>query len=194
MKICVYGAASASIDKQYIDAAERLGELIAKRGHSLVFGAGASGMMGGAARGVYRHGGEIIGVVPTFFNVDGILFDHCTELIRTETMRERKQVMEDSSDAFIVSPGGIGTFEEFFEILTLKQLGRHEKPIVVLNINSYYDSMISMLDFSVSGNFLTDACKKLFYVTDSEADALDYIENYTPQKYNILDVRNIKME
>lgn len=193
MKICVYGAASAAIDRQYSEAAERLGELIADRGHSLVFGAGASGMMGGVARGVFRRGGELTGVVPTFFNVDGILFDSCTRLIRTETMRERKQVMEDSSDAFIVTPGGIGTFEEFFEILTLKQLGRHEKPIVILNTNSYYDSMLEMLKLSVKGGFLTEGCIKLFYVTADEADALSYIEHYKPQKYSILDVRSIRV-
>ena len=80
--------------------------------------------MGAAARGASAGNGEIVGVAPTFFNVDGIIYDKCTELIRTETMRERKQIMEDRSDAFIMVPGGIGTFEEFFEVLTLKQLGR----------------------------------------------------------------------
>lgn len=114
MNICVYGAASDEIDKIYTAEAEKLGEKMAKCGHSLVFGGGAGGMMGAAARGIHKNGGNIIGVVPTFFNVDGILFEHCNEMIRTETMRERKQIMEDRADAFIMTPGGIGTFEEFF--------------------------------------------------------------------------------
>ena len=192
MNICVYGASSADIDKSFTDAAERLGALIAQRGHGLVFGGGASGMMGGTARGAYREGGKIIGVVPNFFNVDGILFDKCSEMIRTETMRERKQIMEDRSDAFIMTPGGIGTFEEFFEILTLKQLGRHEKAIVVFDINGYYNSMNSMLDEAVKRGFMTSKCKNLFYTAKNEIDAVDYIENYKAEKFNILELKEIK--
>ena len=100
-----------------------------------MYGAGANGLMGAVARGVCEENGTIIGVTPSFFNVDGILFENVSELITTETMRERKQIMEDKADAFIVTPGGIGTLEEFFEILTLKQLGRHGKAIVIFNQN-----------------------------------------------------------
>lgn len=192
MNICIYGASSAEIDKSYVDSVEELGELLASRGHGLVFGGGAHGMMGAAARGAYRAGGNIIGVVPTFFNVDGILFEHCNELIRTETMRERKQIMEDRSEAFIMTPGGIGTFEEFFEILTLKQLGRHEKAIVIFDVNGYYDNMLGMIDKAIEKKFMTTGCKKLFYTAHDAKDALDYIEKYTPQKFNILELRNIK--
>lgn len=192
MKICVFGASSALIDKDYIVKAEELGEMMANRGHSLVFGAGAEGVMGGVVRGVHRCGGEMIGVVPTFFNVDGIIFEDCTELIRTETMRERKFIMEERSDAFIVAPGGIGTYEEFFEVLTLKQLGRHEKAIVLLNINSYYDSMIEMMKHTVDTKFMTKGCFDLVYVTDNNKDALDYIESYVPQKYDIVQLRGLQ--
>ena len=192
MNICIYGASSAEIDKTYIDSVENLGEILAKRGHNLVFGAGANGMMGAAARGVYRAGGKIIGVVPTFFNVDGVLFDNCDELIRTETMRERKQIMEDRSQAFIMTPGGIGTFEEFFEILTLKQLGRHEKAIVVFDVIGYYDSIIKMLDIAIEQKFMTAESKKLFHISKDAEDALDYIESYIPEKFNILEIRNVK--
>lgn len=194
MNICVYGASSALIDESYIKAGEELGRMMASRGHGLVFGAGADGLMGAAARGVHSLGGEIIGIVPSFFNVDGVLFDHCTELVRTETMRERKQIMEDRADAFIVSPGGIGTFEEFFEILTLRQLGRHTKPIVILNTNGYYDSMDEMLEKAVISGFMTAECKKLYKTAATPEDALDYIENYVPKHYNILEVRNIRIK
>lgn len=193
MNICVYGAASNEIDKKYIELGEKLGEEIAKRGHGLVFGAGGSGMMGALARGVHRYGGKIIGVVPTFFNVDGILFDNCTELIRTETMRERKQTMEDLSDAFIMTPGGIGTFEEFFEILTLKQLGRHEKAIVNYDINGYFDPIIDMLNKAIEEKFMTSASKELFYSTTDMNDVLNYIENYNPKPFNLLEMRKIEL-
>ena len=109
MNICVYGASSNDIDRSYIEETEYLGREIAKRGHTLVYGAGANGLMGAVARGVYEENGTIIGVTPSFFNVDGILFENVSELITTKTMRERKQIMEDKADAFIVTPGGIGT-------------------------------------------------------------------------------------
>ena len=130
MRSCVFGAASPTIDAEYIEKVEQLGKKMAERGHSLVFGGGGNGLMGAAARGVRRGGGSIVGVIPRFFEDEGVeaICDFCTELVFTETMRERKQIMEDRSDAFIVVPGGIGTFEEFFEILTLKQLCRHEAP------------------------------------------------------------------
>jgi uncharacterized protein (TIGR00730 family) len=114
---------------------QELGRVLAQKGYTLVFGGGAQGLMGAAARGFKEMNGRIIGIAPTFFmNVDGVLYDQCSQFIYTETMRERKQLMEEHSDAFLVTPGGIGTFEEFFEILTLKQLGRHTKPILIYNI------------------------------------------------------------
>ena len=120
MKICVFGAASAHIDDIYVKKIEELGEMLAKRGHSLVFGAGATGLMGAAARGFKRGGGYIHGIIPEFFREEGveIIYDDCDKMTYTKTMSERKQKMEDDCDAFIIAPGGIGTFEEFFEVLT----------------------------------------------------------------------------
>ena len=119
MRICVYGAASPTIDPDYIRLTEIMGEELAKRGHSLVFGGGASGLMGAAARGVKKGGGAILGVIPKFFEAENIeaVYDECDEMLTPDTMRERKQLMEDNADAFIITPGGIGTYEEFFEIL-----------------------------------------------------------------------------
>ena len=119
MKICVYGAASSEIDKSFLEAGEELGRQIVERGHGLVFGGGANGMMGAVARGVDSKGGYILGIAPGFFNVDGVSYDNCTEFIHTDTMRERKREMEENGEAFIITPGGIGTLDEFFEILTL---------------------------------------------------------------------------
>ena len=178
MNICVYGASSNTIDHSYIEQTEYLGRQLAKRGHTLVYGAGANGLMGAVARGVHAENGSIIGVTPSFFNVDGILFDDVTELITTKTMRERKQIMEDRADAFIVTPGGMGTFEEFFEILTLKELGRHGKAIVIFNIDGYYDKLIQMLDESVEKKFMVPAIREIYTVLDDEEEILKYLEGY----------------
>ena len=125
MNICLYGASSPEIDPVYLGAAYGFGLLVAQHGHTLVYGGGAQGVMGAAARGAYEAGGKITGIAPTFLQVDGILFDHCTEFLLTDTMAERKTAMIAHADAFVMAPGGFGTLEEFFEVLTLKQLGRH---------------------------------------------------------------------
>ena len=124
MKICVFGASSRDLKQVYYDEAFALGAILAKRGHSIVFGGGTSGLMGSAARGAKSQGGYLIGVAPKFFDEPGVLYEGCDEMVFTETMSERKKAMEDMSEAFVTLPGGIGTFEEFFEALTLKQLGR----------------------------------------------------------------------
>lgn len=183
MKICVFGAASAHISKTYIDQVEKLGEEMAKRGHSLIFGAGGTGLMGAAARGVKRGGGYVHGVVPSFFKTDGIeqLFGECDEMTLTETMRERKAVMEDGADAFIITPGGVGTFEELFEIITLKQLNRHDKAIVFLNIEHYYDELEKFMRVALERKFVSESCLKLYEIFESVDDVLNYLETYVPQ-------------
>ena len=178
MNYCVYGASSAAIAKSYINPTEELGQKLAAHGHNIVFGAGASGLMGAVARGVHRGGGKITGVAPTFFKVDGVLYDHCDEMIYTETMRERKKIMEESSDGFIVTPGGPGTLDEFFEILTLKQLGRHTKPIVLFNIHGYFDPLQRQLESGVDKLFISPPALKLFAVFDNADKLISYLENY----------------
>ena len=138
MKICVYGASSNEIANGYLTHGKEMGIAMARHGHDLVFGGGNTGLMGAVARGVHCAGGKVIGVAPRFFNVDGILYPDCNEIIYTDTMRQRKEKMEQLSDAFLITPGGIGTLDEFFEIFTLRQLGRHRKPIALLNTNGYY--------------------------------------------------------
>lgn len=192
MKICVYGAASNSINPEYIEMTEELGRQIAERGHSLVFGGGANGLMGAAARGAHEKGGEIIGVTPSFFPVDGVIYPDCTELIRTETMRERKKILEDRSDAFIVTPGGIGTYDEFFEILTLKQLAQHTKPIAILNINNYYVHMEAFMQNAVDQGFLKEASKKLYKFCDTVDEVFEYLDNYVPETYEVYDMKEIE--
>ena len=181
MNICVYGASSNEIDAAYLQAGEELGLAMAQRGHGLVFGGGQKGLMGAAARGVTGGGGRIIGVAPRFFDVEGVLYQDCTEFIFTDTMRERKAIMEDRSDAFIMTPGGIGTFEEFFEILTLRQLGRHNKGIAVLNTKGYYAPLQQMLEQAIEQGFLRPECRGLYAFFEESEALLDYLEK-DPEK------------
>ncbi|HBA94153.1 MAG TPA: TIGR00730 family Rossman fold protein, partial [Ruminococcaceae bacterium] len=166
MNICVFGAASKTIDEKYIKPVEALGEYLAKNGHNLVFGAGSTGEMGAVSKGFKKGGGKIHGVVPEFFkeHLDSFVNWNCDEMTLTETMRERKAIMEDISDSFVITPGGSGTFEEFFEVLTLKQLGRHRKPIAIYNIDGYYDMLVNTIKYSIDTEFIKSNCEKLFKV------------------------------
>lgn len=179
MRICVYGAASPIIDPEYMVLVEQMGKEMVNRGHSLVFGGGCNGLMGAAARGVRSAGGHILGVIPKFFDEENVeaICDFCDELIQPNTMRERKQIMEANADAFIVVPGGIGTFEEFFEILTLKQLCRHNKPIAIYNLKGYYDDINHAMEQAMKKNFIRDNCKELYFTTDNLSELFAYIEN-----------------
>ncbi len=185
MKICVFAASSRTIDSSYVDEAFALGAELAGRGHSIVFGGGTSGLMGAVARGAFSAGGGIIGVAPRFFDEPGILYEHCTEMLFTETMSERKKLMEDLSDAFITLPGGIGTFEEFFEALTLKQLGRHAKAMAVLNTRGYYDAMDAMLRRAVAERFLSEDGYALYETFTDIPKLVDYIESYRGQPQEV---------
>lgn len=180
MNICIYGASSARLDKAYYDAAYELGTLIGSAGHTVVFGGGKAGLMGAAARGAYESGGRVIAIVPEFFNEPGIIYEHCAEVIFTDTMRERKQRMDEYADAFAVLPGGIGTFEEFFEMLTLKQLGRHSKAMALLNTNDAYAPMLDMLEKAADEGFMSRRCMALFSVCATPEMLMDYIEGYVP--------------
>ena len=185
MNICIFGASARELEESYYDAAFEMGEAIAKHGDGIVFGGGAEGLMGACARGAKVHGGKIIGIAPRFFDEPGILYPDCTELIFTETMRERKQLMQERSSACIVLPGGIGTLEEFFEMLTLKQLGRDERAIVILNTNGCYDTMLKMLEELAGARFMSKNCLELHCVAKTAQQAMDYLEGYVPVKGGI---------
>ena len=179
MNICFFGASSSCLDSVSTDTAYELGQLMAKSGHTLVYGAGCEGLMGAIARGMSDNSGRIIGISPEFFKGHGVLYDRCTEMYFTNDMRQRKGMMERMSEAVIMMPGSIGTYEEFFEILTLKQLGRINKPIVALNVNGYFDPLEAMLRHAVDERFLKPESMSIYKTVDTPAEALEYIETYS---------------
>lgn len=178
MRFCLYGAASDLIDKKYITAVEELGAEMARRGYGVVYGGGNTGSMGAIARGVHENGGNVLGVIPRFFTERNIeeLYDKNDETIYTYTLQERKQVMEDNADAFIIAPGGVGTYDEFFEALTLRQLERHNKPIVIFNIDGFYNPLLEMMRHAEKEKFLRDGLNDLYGVCETPREVVDYLE------------------
>jgi hypothetical protein len=179
--VCVYASSSRYLEDIYVNAATQLGCALALEGLGLVFGAGAEGLMGALARGASAHGGVTIGVVPEMMNVDGVIYDGCTELFVTRTMRERKAMLEEKADAFIALPGGFGTFEELLEIITLKQLGYHQKPVAVLNVNGYYDALIAQFDTAAAQRFAAPEALTLYGVFGEIRETMEYIKTYRPE-------------
>ncbi|MBE6595303.1 MAG: TIGR00730 family Rossman fold protein [Ruminococcaceae bacterium] len=176
MNITLYGSASDKIDRAYIDGVEALGRAMAKRGHTMVFGAGSGGLMGAAARGMAAEGGTIIGVTPHFMHSLEPVSTLCTELIATETMAERKTIMEDKADAFIITPGGLGTLDEFFQIMTLKILSRHDKPVVLYNINGFWDGMLAVIGADILKGFISPEVANDFSICETPESVFAVIE------------------
>ena len=181
--ICVYSSSSCVIDEVYFDAATQLGREIAMRGDTFLYGGGLVGLMGATAEAVHQHKGTVIGVIPEALNLKGIVYESCDELVVTEGMRERKAVMDSRSDAFIALPGGYGTLEEILEIITLKQLRYHNKPIVILNINGFYDKLLEQFELIIDHRFAKPECRELYFVADSISKTLQYIDCYNPQVF-----------
>ena len=171
--VCLYGAASDRVGDRMIESVEELGRRIGLEGYSMIYGAGASGLMGAAARGIVAVGGTLIGVTPHFMHTTEPLFYDCTQMINTETMAERKEIMENNADAFVVVPGGIGTFDEFFQILTLKELGQQgNKPIILFSVDGYYDELCAMMRAADEKGFLRPTVMSLFSVCRTVDDVM----------------------
>ncbi len=178
MNICFFGSARECVGQKYKEESFLLGKEMAKRGHTLVFGGGGKGLMGAVARGVKEGGGKIIGVIPRFFSEDNLeeAFCHCTELRECDTMSERKQIMESLADAFIIAPGGVGTYDEFFEVLCNKQLARHNKPIALINTDGFYEESEIMMTRAIEKGFVAENCRLLYRVFVDYNEALSFLE------------------
>jgi hypothetical protein len=151
--ICVYCSSSDTIDPAFRAPAQRLGRLIAEHGDQLVYGGGSVGLMGECARAVHAHGGSVVGVIPESLTTAEIAYHHADELIVTQTMRERKQIMDDRADAFVVLPGGFGTLEELAEILVLKILGYTDRPLIIVNPDGFYDPLHVLFQHFIDHGF-----------------------------------------
>lgn len=170
--VCVFCSASESVSAAERTVASDLGRALADRGWRLVYGGGNVGLMGEVARAALQAGGEVLGVIPHRLATLEIALDEVTELVKTDTMRERKARMDVESDAFIVLTGGIGTLEELVEILTLKQLGYHARPIVLLDPEDYWRPLRAQLERMVDRGLAAGSMWELFSVTADAQEAL----------------------
>lgn len=178
--IVIFCGSGEGYDNSYRDTAYALGGLLAARGIRLIYGGARVGLMGAVAEGALDGGGEVIGVIPHFLETKEIAHDGITQMIRVNTMHERKLKMHELCDAAIVLPGGFGTMEEMFEMLTWAQLGLHQKPLGLLNINGYYDGLKVMVNNMVQEGFLGECFGNMLLSSESMEDLLDQMAQYQP--------------
>ena len=178
--VTVYCSSSNKLAQPFADAAAELGRALAMNGWKLVYGGNDVGNMGTLANACRDAGGKVIGVTPKLFCEKGVVDQRCDELLVTDGMRDRKAIMEERGDAFVALPGGLGTFEEIFEIICGKQLGYHAKAIVLLNIDGYYDPLLAMIDHGLELNFIRPRARTLFFVAATVVEAIEYLRNYRP--------------
>ena len=173
--VCVYCASSTQIDEKYFRAAQELGTLIAQRGLRLITGAGKLGLMNTVQDAALAAGGEAVGVIPTFMVREGWHHEGLTQLIETASMHERKQTMADLSDGVIALPGGCGTMEELLEIITWKQLGLYLNPIIILNVDGFYDHLLAQLSKAVEDNFMRSIHADIWRVATTPEEAIELL-------------------
>lgn len=179
MEICVYCASSDAVDAAFVAAAETLGQVLAGRGHGLVYGGGRVGLMGVLARSVHAHGGSVYGVIPEALKQrEGLAYGVADELVVTETMQQRKALMFTRAEAFVVLPGGFGTLEEFMEVLTLKQLGYHGKAIVLVNTQGFFDPLLALFEHFFAHRVAHPRYRSLFHLAGTPEAAVAYAESY----------------
>jgi uncharacterized protein (TIGR00730 family) len=177
-RITVFCGSSQGNDEIYKLQATLLGQTLAKQNIELVYGGANVGLMGAVADGVLSEGGKVIGVLPDFLRSKEIAHKGLTELIFVESMHERKNKMNDLCDGVIALPGGFGTLEEFFEMLTWAQLGLHKKPIAILNIEGFYDDLLNLVQKMVDKGFLKEVNQKMLLVSNNIDDLISEMRNY----------------
>ncbi|MBO7491926.1 MAG: TIGR00730 family Rossman fold protein [Bacteroidales bacterium] len=184
--IALFCGSARGNNPDYAADAVTFGRIMVQKEMTLYYGGGSIGIMGVVAEAMMEQGGTVIGVAPDFFKMGPVLADNITEMIYVKTMSERKQLLEKRADAFVIFPGGYGTMDEFFEIITDAQLGLHKKPIIVYNPNGYYDHLLALLDHFMEEGFLRAFHKNLAYFVDTVEDiftALDKYENTNSESW-----------
>ncbi len=178
--MAVYCSSSDAVDDIYYRAAEELGKEMCRYGYDLVFGGSRVGLMGRLARSVKDGGGHVTGVIPEFIRDKGIAFEDADELIVTASMRERKSFIEERSDVFVAMPGGFGTLDEVVEILTLKQLQIHTKPIVLLNLEGFYEPLNEFFESLYQKRFAKEGHRDFYFLANSCRDIFEFLNFYVP--------------
>jgi len=178
--ICVYCSSSEALAPSYFAAATEFGALLAQRKYTLVYGGGRIGLMGAVARAVHQHGGKVIGVIPQSLQDKEVGYNGADELVITKDLRDRKAIMEARADAFVALPGGFGTLEELLEVLTLKQLQFHTKPIILVNTNHFYDHFIQLCEHIYAERFAKPDSRRLYHLAPDPASVFSHLETYAP--------------
>ncbi len=174
--VTVYCSSSTEIPRVYFDAGAELGAALAGAGWRLVYGGNRVGLMGVVADAVRAAGGKVTGVCPQLFLDQKMGDDFCDEMVVTAGMRDRKALLEERGDAFVALPGGLGTFEEVFEILVGRLLGYHDKPIVLLNVDGYYDPLLAMIEHGIEQRFIKPKAREAYFVADTVAAAMAHLK------------------
>jgi len=180
-RVCVFCGSSLGAGSDYLAAARNLGRVLAERGITLVYGGGSIGLMGALADSALSAGGRVIGVIPDALSATEVAHRGLSELRVTESMHARKAMMEDLSDAFVALPGGLGTFDELFEILTWAQLGIHRKPVGLINVAGYFDGLIRLLEHAVAEGFVRREHRELLLVGEDPASLLQRLAGHRPR-------------
>jgi cytokinin riboside 5'-monophosphate phosphoribohydrolase len=180
MNICVYSSSSNALNDIYFREAQSLGGLIGRNGHSLINGGANVGLMEAVTMAAKQAGAKTLGIIPEMMKGKNLVSNHAHEVEITADMTDRKARMRELSDAFIALPGGFGTLEEILEVITLKQLDYHRKPIVFINTNDFFRFLFLQFEHAYSEHFSKPEYKSLYYIADNSADAITYIENYQP--------------
>ncbi|WP_434302294.1 TIGR00730 family Rossman fold protein [Clostridium botulinum] len=179
-RICVYSGSNLGLRSEYKESAKLLGKILAENKIELVYGGSRIGLMGEISNEVLRNNGKVIGVMPKGLFSGEMVHENLTKLIEVENMHERKQTMAELSDGFIALPGGLGTFEELFEVLSWAQLGIHKKPIGILNISNFFDPLLHMIKNTCTEGFMNESNIKLISVSDTPSKLIKQMKNYVP--------------
>jgi uncharacterized protein (TIGR00730 family) len=183
--VTVYCSSSNHVNKNYLDAAEQLGRLLAQHNYTLVFGGGNCGLMGALSAGARSESGRVQGIILEKFVELGVADPEVDDMRVVADMRGRKRALEEAGDAYIALPGGFGTFEELMEIISFKQLGFHNKPIVILNVNRYFDNLFRQIDSAFTQHFIETRFKNLYAVVEHPSDAIEVIRTYQPMHIDL---------
>ena len=182
LTICMYGGAREGVDSIYKENVESFGRKLAEHGYSLIFGGGATGLMGACARGARSAGGKIIGVFPKFMSDFEPQFSELSTVIKTDNMAQRKGVMENNADVFVICPGGVGTMDEFFQILTLNELKRHSGEIILFNINSFFDPMLKSIAIARDQGFIRQDIMDFLIIREDVEGVIEAIDRIAEEE------------